>query len=173
MVNPLIFRNTIHRAKQKRKRDTSFVIRCIVRVRFFNYLTKFYSPFIKLPPPTCRDYHPQTIWGAAEGVEAPPAPGHARTLQRRHARCWGCSSPSGPLSGQCPVGCRDRAAPLPAWEFSSPEALGNPALPSLLSATWKDGNQSRDVATSPGERLGRWVIGSDVLCYRVLVIAVG
>lgn len=60
MVNPLIFRNTIHRTKQKRKRDTSFVIRCIVRVRFFNYLTKFYSPFIKLPPPSCRDCHPPT-----------------------------------------------------------------------------------------------------------------
>ena len=84
MVNPLIFRNTIHRAKQKRKRDTSFVIRCIVRVRFFNYLTKFYSPFIKLPPPTCRDYHPPTIWGAVEGAEVLPAPGHACMLQHRH-----------------------------------------------------------------------------------------
>ena len=142
MVNPLIFRNTIHRAKQKRKRDTSFVIRCIVRVRFFNYLTKFYSPFIKLPPPTCRDYHPQTIWGDAEGAEALPAPRHARTLQRRHAHCWGCSSPPEPPSGQCPMGCGGRAAPLPAWEFSSPEALGNPALPGMLSPTQRDGNQS-------------------------------
>lgn len=104
MVNPLIFGNTIHRAKQKRKRDTSFVIRCIARVRFFNYLTKFYSPFIKLPPPTCRDYHPQTIWGAAEGAAALPAPGHAGTLlQRRHAGCWGGSSPPrSPPQGSAP-----------------------------------------------------------------------
>jgi len=64
MVNPLIFRNTIRRAKQRRERDTSFVIRYIVRVRFFNYLTKFYSPFIKFPAPCRRDYHPPTIRGA-------------------------------------------------------------------------------------------------------------
>lgn len=96
MVNPLIFSNTIHPAKQKRKRDTSFVIRCIVRVRFFNYLTKFYSPFIKLPPPACRDYHPQTIWGAVEGAEALPAPRHADAPRHRHAHYWGCSTPPGP-----------------------------------------------------------------------------
>lgn len=82
MVNPLIFRNTIHGAKQRGRSDTSFVIRCIVGVRFFNYLTKFYSPFIKLPSPTCRDYHPQTSWelrwprmGAAAQAHAAAAPG--------------------------------------------------------------------------------------------------
>lgn len=67
MVNPLIFVNTMHCAKQKRKRDTSFVIRCIVRVRFFNYLTKFYSPFIKC--------HHQAAEIATHRPPV-PAPGH-------------------------------------------------------------------------------------------------
>lgn len=153
MVNPLIFRNTIHPAKQKRKRDTSFVIRCIVRVRFFNYLTKFYSPFIKLPPPTCRDYHPQTIWGAAEEAEALPAPGDTlHTLGSAGSRAAGADPHPWSPAGQRPTGCGGRAALLPAWEFSSPEALGNPAMPGRVFPTWRDGHQSRMTAASPGDR---------------------
>lgn len=106
-VNPFIFRNTIHRAKQKRKRDTSFVIRCIVRVRFFNYLTKFYSPFIKC--------HHQ----AAEIATHRPS-GH----------CQGSASPW----ARCPVGTG--GAPHPLEPLRAPcsgihllHAPASPALP--------------------------------------------
>lgn len=93
MVNPLIFRNTIHGAKQRGRSDTSFVIRCIVGVRFFNYLTKFYSPFIKLPPPPCRDYHPQTSWELQQ-----PRMDAAAQAQAAVAAASGPWVPS----GQCP-----------------------------------------------------------------------
>lgn len=81
-----------------------------------------------------------------------PAPkAHTHAAAQAHTLLGLLLTPR-PLPGQCPVGCSGKAAPLPAQEFSSPEALDNPALPHMLVPTWRDDNQSREMAASPGER---------------------
>lgn len=135
MVNPLIFRNTIRHAKRRRERDTSFVIRCIVRVRFFNYLTKFYSPFIKFPPPHHRDYHPPTIWIAPVCTHMVMGVGMEGPTMRRWQPLW----EHGTVIGRV-LSARLGATPaLTSWGLQTPHCT-----PHVGSQVW----ESVGVATS-------------------------